>query len=308
MAHFVFKCNKEDYLSQAESQLRVLQKVIEDQNQQLEALTQHMSRAKKEIENLQSKLQREHCLEQAAQIAPSTRDNQACISPGVHPRQASAEKEPGKKEISIAPDWELSIEENEELREIFSKIDADGNLKVRKEELDKVEKNLDTFLFKLSTTWDEVLASESVDDKDLTLDAFKTAVKNVRELARKVQSLSLTGVHRAVAACIAGGSPGNPLMALSSMTVEEIKRLCQDKIAPKLTEVLQEHAKSQLQCSAAAENVGGNTKFAAQALVYGEIEEYYEGLEAMLGFPNPNLLQAMEHEHCQREDSMSPEL
>jgi hypothetical protein len=47
----------------------------------------------------------------------------------------------------------------------------------------------------------------------------------------------------------------------------------------------------------------GNIKFALTEAVFGKIEDYHQGLVEALGYPDPKLDVAIEHEHCRRADS-----
>ncbi len=163
---------------------------------------------------------------------------------------------------------------------------------------------LDNFFFNYGVTADEIAISMRA--QDLTVESFKYAVEHEWELSRKEQSLSTLHVQRIMAACIPGGSPEHPLMALESMTRDQIAHLCRVDIAAALETALHDHITTQrLSCSPTDTNQhGGNTKFAAQTVAtFGQMDEYFQGLEGMLGFPNPSLLEAIQHEHCNRADS-----
>jgi hypothetical protein len=213
-----------------------------------------------------------------------------------------------KNNEAPANGWELSDGELEDLGKIFNQLDANHNSKLNETECRDMAKFVDAFLFKLGTTWDEVGACKMMGDKELSLKDFKFAVQHVREISGKEQIMSQIGVQRIVAECIPGGCPDYPLMGLQSMTDEDIMHLCRNDIASKLQEALHLYATSQRHCIPAnVSDEGGNAKFiSAREAVYGEIDEYYEGLEGILGFPNPNLLDAMEREHCDGEDSEEP--
>jgi hypothetical protein len=205
---------------------------------------------------------------------------------------------------AIAGHWQLNSKAEAKLKELFEALDVDKDLIQSAQERMEGAMLLDQFLFDFGVTADDIAIS--VGTQNLTLEGFKSAVEREWELSHKEQSLSTLHVQRIMATCIPGGSPEQPLMALESMTREQISHLCRVEIASALEAVLHNHIKAQQSSSAAnaCSEDGGNAKFAVQTVAtFGHMDEYFHGLEGMLGFPMPNLFEAIKQEHCNRDDS-----
>lgn len=139
------------------------------------------------------------------------------------------------------------------------------------------------------------------------------------ELGRKEQALSRYQVVRAVAECVAGGSPEHPLGSIDGMSEEEVGRFLQEKVARRLKDTWLEErrrmgreGKGRGDADAAGMPIGGKEREQADKVMegkcgtelkFGELSDFYGGLVEKIGLPDPNLIQGMRREHCEMGDS-----
>jgi hypothetical protein len=283
-------------------QLAALQKESKSKDQQLETLKQQCEMHKRNAEKVALEFEEQKAALEAARAALSrAKDDDTESLRG----QAAHVCKEGEEAAQDQTDWQLSGEAEAKLKELFEVLDANQDLIKSADERVTGVMQLDQFLFNYGVTADDLAIR--VVGQNLSLDGFKSAVEDEWQLSRKEQSLSALHLLRIMAACIPGGSPEQPLMALESMTPEQITHLCCVKIAPALKAALHDYIKAGQSSStpdALSEIDGGNVKFAQTIATFGHMDEYFQGLEGMLGLPNPNLLKAIQSEHCDRPDSM----
>jgi hypothetical protein len=203
--------------------------------------------------------------------------------------------------------WKLDAEAEEELRQIFNELDANVDEILSENERETGQKRLDAFLIHHGVTMDGLRQRG-----DMTYEEFKHAVEKERELTRKAAALSSLEILRIIARVIPGGNMDKPLLALELMNPIQISHLCRFVVAHELEAVVttyhdkameNPHNWGVTQRDGNTDETEGNTKFALQEAVFGKIEEYHKGIIDSLGYPNTDLLRAMEHEHCKRADS-----
>mmetsp|Transcript_38330 Transcript_38330/g.120666 ORF Transcript_38330/g.120666 Transcript_38330/m.120666 type:complete len:1644 (-) Transcript_38330:81-5012(-) len=145
---------------------------------------------------------------------------------------------------------------------------------------------------------------------DLDFGRYEESVQREREILRKEWSLvHETNVVRVLARSLPGGSPDSPLSFLDRATPAELK-----SVWSKLTSLLAgpdvERNQSKSQLAVSRRGASGNSKFEiftngkdARVATFGRLGEFYKGLIDKIGLPSPQLMRAMESEHCMRGDS-----
>lgn len=123
-----------------------------------------------------------------------------------------------------------------------------------------------------------------------------------------MQVLDCDRVARAVAECIPGGSPEDPLGQIKCMSNGDLRELCRQKVAERLQGVFEgERRKMHDGVARVVEGEGGKIdqrdgKYGAE-LKFGDLSEYFGGLVEKIGLPDPYLMRGMEREHCEKEDA-----
>jgi hypothetical protein len=211
--------------------------------------------------------------------------------------------------------WKLKEEAENNLKALFSELvgndetldlsDGDSDTEAKRELHRKNVQQFDRFLFEYGLTVENI--KKKIDtSRRLTFDELKEIIEREWELTRKEQVLAQMNVQRIMASLIPGGCPEKPFGAIMAMQDWTVQKLCDD-VASKLREALDKLREDRnitiRHGNANSEDGGGNIKFALTKAVFGEIEEYHKGLVDTLGFPNPNLMEAIKHEHCCRDDS-----
>jgi hypothetical protein len=229
---------------------------------------------------------------------PSFPDNQSC-PPELTPLRQR-----------YAGDWKLDKEAENKLRAIFLSMDTNGDSTIGEEERKLGSKKLEEFVWDHGVDLGDIF--KDTDKRNMSFEDIKFTLEKERELSRKTQDLSaisILNIPRIIAACVPGGNPNKPLLALELMTPQEIQHFCRSELANELEKALTEYNERRKTSStwgvrtAAQPSTTSNAKFALQKATFGLIGEYYKGLEHTLGFPNIDLKKAMYEEHCKRDDS-----
>jgi hypothetical protein len=237
---------------------------------------------------------------------------QTCCNSGAMPPASAALPMPSSRGA-----WKLDVETENKLEAIFGKLvgqdetldlnnnqDKENKDRKKKEERRKGFQQLSKLLFDHGLTLDDI-RTKCETGKKMTYEQLKQTVEREREVTRKQQVLAQMNVQRTIAECISGGCPENPLKDMGMH--QDIKVLCL-KIAHSLEVVFRKYCEEQKIAENKLNNLStnqtsGNIKFALTEAVFGKIEDYHQGLVEALGYPDPKLDVAIEHEHCRRADS-----
>uniref|UniRef100_A0A7S0W5B3 NAD(P)(+)--arginine ADP-ribosyltransferase n=1 Tax=Hemiselmis tepida TaxID=464990 RepID=A0A7S0W5B3_9CRYP len=207
--------------------------------------------------------------------------------------------------------WNLDKRHGDRLKQCWELMNGNKDNVLDEEERKKNRRTLTGLLVELG------MGPKALDEVKgkLTYDSFKSQVRREIEVTRKEQSLVAANLTRAVAECIAGGDVQNPLENLEKMTQDEMDRFCETRVlkaVKRRLKMLQNDlilATDKRKGAQKKDRTGGNGKFAVgtdvgstKTATFGGLEDFHKGIDD-LGLPNPNIMEGMMAEHCNRDDS-----
>ena len=211
--------------------------------------------------------------------------------------------------------WELSEEMRVRLRELFGKIDKDGNGVLDSVEREEMREEMRVLPIEFGIGVDVFERLQS----GVNYAEFEAWFVREWETASKMQALAGIDVDllRAAAQSIPSGSPDFPLEGIAEMDPAYIARECREKIAAAAEEALikkKDEVREQAKRMMARKEKGmedqgmANSKYAIlgegiRMAKFGSIDDFHTGIAEEIGLPNPNLMEGMEAEHCARPDS-----
>ena len=216
------------------------------------------------------------------------------------------EKYPGNDyEIGVGIDEEKDDEEVSAL--FFRELDKDKNGSISKLELDDAiakHRNHSELANAL-----QILLGES-DSSLIDFEHFKAMVRKIpRVSGQRVQWARSLGLEKALAKYLSPGSLFDGLLGVKGMSEREIKIACHrfemDVLAIVLSkwEALQHMSISAKKSEAEEANSKFSMTEGAYVGSFGTLDEFYLGPEALIGYPNPKLFDAMFNEHCVRSNT-----
>ena len=173
----------------------------------------------------------------------------------------------------------------------------------------RVESSTSEVLFKSFGLKDDPPTSTAT-TQYLDRNSFFLAVQQVPNVFRqKEEWIRSLDIHKLVAASLPTLHEPDPVVAVAKLSAKELSAVC-SSIASKLEALLKASARdhkgfdSQMKVQALS-----NSKFAMAAGTFearfGALDVFFDGLDGRIGLPNPNVIKAMEEEHCSRDDSDS---
>jgi len=153
----------------------------------------------------------------------------------------------------------------------------------------------------------EFVAEMKVDSKKLTFGEFRKAAASllmgIRELESWVTSLEL---HKLVAKQLPPSmSIEDPLDGLKQLSDADIDALC-DTVKDDFAALLKHHVNAMRTGEKLKSTEESNGKFCMDEdgeMEYGQLAEFFKGLDGHIGLPHPRVLEVMEDEHKSRADS-----
>jgi hypothetical protein len=172
----------------------------------------------------------------------------------------------------------------------------------------RVESSTSEVLFKSFGLKEDTGSANGALSQYLDQNSFLLAVRQVPNVFRqKDEWIRSLDIHKLVAAGLPTTQEPDPVLAVAKLSAKELAAICRS-IASNLEELLRTAARDykgfggQMRAQAPS-----NSKFAMTAGTFearfGALDVFFDGLDGRIGLPNPNVIKAMEDEHCCREDS-----
>ena len=197
-------------------------------------------------------------------------------------------------------------DDQEIIDRFFSELDADSSGSISQSELNKaIEQHRDHSELVSAL---QILIDES-ESNNLDIESFRSMIRNVpRVSGQRVQWARSLGLEKALAKHLPAGTLFDGLMGIKSMDEAQISAACQRFSRDVVVLVMRQWAVlKQTSVSRASEAEEANSKFAMTEGAYvgsfGTLDEFYQGPEARIGYPNPKLREAMLTEHCVRPNA-----
>jgi hypothetical protein len=203
------------------------------------------------------------------------------------------------------------MSEDEDDEEVFGRffheLDKDSSGTVDRSELnDAIEKHKTQS--ELADTLQSLLLESNANTIDL--ESFRAMIRKIpRVSGQRVQWARSLELEKVLANYLTAGDLFDGLVGIKSMSEQAIRTACarfsKDVLAiviSKWTTLRQAAAGS-----GKSEAEEANSKFAMTEGAYvgsfGTLDEFYQGPEALIGYPNPRLYEAMQTEHCTRSNA-----
>ena len=206
--------------------------------------------------------------------------------------------------------WPMPEKMKDKLREAFKAMDENNNGMLEHHERMAAATTMTTLAMEYGIS---VRAFDGIEK--LTEEEFFAHFQREWELGRKEQALSGYRVVRAIAECVSGGSPEDPLGCIDGLSDEEMGQFVQETVGRRLKETFLEERRRKTRekrgrgadaAGGAGEDEGGGKalegKYGAE-LRFGKLEDFFGGLVDKIGLPDPNLMEGMRREHCDKADS-----
>jgi hypothetical protein len=172
----------------------------------------------------------------------------------------------------------------------------------------RVESSTSEVLFKSFGLRDDTASVTGATSHYLDQNSFFLAVQQVPNVFRqKEEWIRSLAIHKLVAAGLPTTQEPDPVLAVAKLSAKELSAVC-SSIASNLESLLRTTALDykgfvgQMRTQAFP-----NSKFAMTAGTFearfGALDVFFDGLDGRIGLPNPNVIKAMEDEHCCRDDS-----
>uniref|UniRef100_A0A7S0YY27 NAD(P)(+)--arginine ADP-ribosyltransferase n=1 Tax=Hemiselmis tepida TaxID=464990 RepID=A0A7S0YY27_9CRYP len=141
----------------------------------------------------------------------------------------------------------------------------------------------------------------------LTLEQLKMEIEKEIAIVSKMQNLAAVELQRLVAECIPRGSAENPLQGLQDMSDEQLDHHLRMDVVPRVKRALA-NVKAGLpkvttvKSETVTEHMPADHARVEKA-VFGDLNDFENGIADKIGLPASHLMEGMEAEHCRRNDS-----
>jgi hypothetical protein len=157
----------------------------------------------------------------------------------------------------------------------------------------------------------EHLQSNQCAQNNISFPEFQAAANLVPRLkGHRIMWTSILGLSEAFARHLKVGDLRDPLAGIRTMTDEEIEQACMNFVVQDMIQLVQTRIHSLRSITGLGSTQSHNSKFCMSndgssfTGTFGDLQQFHDGHDKLIGTPNPKVLEGIQREHCSRANAL----